>query len=223
VGDAALVRQLLDADPACIHLRVGPEGFPMQNTRAGGIIYQWTLGAHVSAHDVARARGHTGIFPLLMERSPAGLKLLAACWAEDEALVHTVRAAHPDAASTLSADERRHPALAAQNSRTEAVRLMLAAGLPVDARGQHGGTPLHWAAYHGNVAMVRAILPYHPPLDREDTDFHGTPLNWAIHGSKDSWAARKGDYPGVVELLLAAGAVDAVQEILRRHRGPAPG
>jgi ankyrin repeat protein len=230
LGDSELVRRHLDADPAVIHLRVGPEYFPMQNPRAGGTIYQWTLGANVSAHDVARVRGHTAIFQLLMDRSPAGLKLLAACWAGDDALVRPVLVSHPDAATKLSDSERRQPALAAQNNATEAVRLMLQSGLPVDARGQHGGTPLHWAAFHGNVAMVRVVLPHHPPLEATDADYSGTPLDWALHGSKNSWQADTGDYPGVVAALLDAGArvtdamtggTEVVQKILRRHRDSA--
>jgi len=84
---------------------------------------------------------------------------------------------------------------------------MLAAGFPVDARGQHGGTPLHWAAFHGNVGMVRDILQRDPPLEFEDADFHSTPLGWAVHGSEHGWHARTGDYPAVVELLLNAGAI----------------
>src|SRR5690606_2068599 len=38
LGDIALVRQHLDADPACIHLRVSPEFFPMSRAKAGGTI-----------------------------------------------------------------------------------------------------------------------------------------------------------------------------------------
>ncbi|MGH8018727.1 MAG: ankyrin repeat domain-containing protein, partial [Opitutaceae bacterium] len=227
LGDIELVRRYLDADPDCIHLRVNNEFFPMSRPKAGGTIYQWTLGWHVSAHDVARERGHDEIFRLLMERSPAGTKLLAACWAGDPALVRSVQAQHPDAVGSLTAAERRHPAHAARNNNTAAVRAMLAAGLPVDARGQHGGTPLHWAAFHGNAAMVRDILPHHPPLELRDADFHSTPLGWAIHGSKNGWHARTGDYPAVVELLLEAGGIltekmiggtDAVRDVLRRFQ-----
>ena len=37
-------------------------------------------------------------------------------------------------------------------------RRLREAGWPVDAQGQHQGTPLHWAAFHGNLEMVEAIL-----------------------------------------------------------------
>ena len=76
----------------------------------------------------------------------------------------------------------------------------------MDATGQHEGTPLHWAAFHGNAEMTRELLRYNPPLEQADRDFKATPLGWAIHGSEHGWHAKTGDYPAVVELLLTAGA-----------------
>jgi hypothetical protein len=72
---------------------------------------------------------------------------------------------------------------------------MLAAGFPVDAMGQYEGTPLHWAAFHGNAEMTREILRHNPPLEQLDRDFRGTPLGRAIHGSEHGWHAKTGDYP----------------------------
>jgi hypothetical protein len=73
--------------------------------------------------------------------------------------------------------------------------------------------------------MVRAILPFDPPLEATDADFNGTPLGWAVHGSEAGWYRQTGDYAGTVEALLAAGArlperlggAEAVREVLRRH------
>jgi ankyrin repeat protein len=226
LGDAGLVRKHLDADPAGVHVRVSNEYLPMNHPKAGGIIYQWTLGWHVSAHDVARQFGHDDVFRLLMERSPVEVRLLASGWAGDEPAVKSLLANHPRLVANLSAAQRRQVALAARNNQTDAVRVMLAAGLPVDARGQHQGTPLHWAAFHGNAEMAREILRYDPPLELTDADFHATPLGWAIHGSVNGWHSRTGDYATTVELLLKAGAKlpekereasEAVKAVLRRH------
>src|SRR5690606_41597918 len=107
-----------------------------------------------------------------------------------------------------------------------------AAGLPVAAPGQHRGTPLHWAAFHGNAEMTRAILRYDPPLELTDADFLATPLGWAMHGSLHGWYCRTGDYAATLELLLAASAKlptverdasEAVKEVLRRHRAKSTG
>ena len=226
LGDADLVHKHLDADPDCIHLRVSDEYFPMINPKSGGTIYQWTLGWYVSPHDVAKQFGHDHIFRLLMERSPADVKLLAACWASDETAVKSLLADNARLAANLSAAYRRQVAHAARNNNLAAVRVMLAAGLPVDALGQHRATPLHWAAFHGNAEMTREILRYNPPLEPTDADFQGTPLGWAIHGSEHGWYCRTGNYAATVELLLKAGAklteketggTEAVKEVLRRY------
>jgi ankyrin repeat protein len=131
----------------------------------------------------------------------------------------------PGLAGHLPESARADIARAARNNDAEAVRLMLAAGLPVAARGQHRGTPVHWAAYHGNLAMVEAILPYKPPLEDAENDFQSSPLGWATHGSLHGWYCRTGDYPGVVQALLAAGAkpfetargTEAVKEVQRKY------
>ena len=70
LGDLDLARRHLDVDPGCIRMRVNDEFFPMVNPRAGGTIYQWTLGFHVSAHQVARKFGHQDVLTLLLERTP---------------------------------------------------------------------------------------------------------------------------------------------------------
>lgn len=206
LGDVALARRLLDADPACIRLRVTPEYFPKRHPHAGGTIYQWTLGWFISPHEVARKFGHRDVLQLLTERSPADVRFLAACWMADENEIRQLLTRQPNLFSTLSASDRQHVALAARHNRTDAVRVMLAAGFPVDATGEHEGTPLHWAAFHGNAEMTREILPYAPPLEQTDRSFNGTPLGWAIHGSEHGWHAKTGDYAAVVELLLNAGA-----------------
>lgn len=225
LGEIAVVRRHLDADPACIRLRVNGEFFPKRHPHSGGTIYQWTLGWFVSPHEVAREFGHEEVVRLLMERSPLDVRLLAACWMGEDNEVRELLRNHPQLLSTLAANDRQQIAVAARNNRTAAVRTMLAAGFPVNAQGQHDATPLHWAAFHGNVDMAREILRYHPPLEQTDRDFKGTPLGWAIHGSQHGWHFKTGDYPDVVELLCQAGAklpenrskgTDAVKQVLAK-------
>lgn len=225
LGDANLVRKLLDADPSGIHLRVSEEFFPKSNHRSGGTIYQWTLGWHISPHEVAKQFGHDQVFHLLMERSPAAVKLVVAGWLADESMVKALLAEDARLAVHLSPSARRQIAHAARNNNPAAVRVMLAAGWPADELGQHRATPLHWAAFHGNAELTREILRYNPPLELTDADFQATPLGWAIHGSEHGWYSRTGDYAGTVELLLNAGAklpkktgggTEVVKETLRR-------
>lgn len=207
LGDRELVRRHLDADPACIRVSVSDAHFPKQDPRSGGTIYNWTLDRHKTPHAVARDFGHDEVFRLLVERSPAELKLAIACELGDEQTVNDLLATDPDLVQRLSDDERRKLAAAAQNNSMQAVRLMLAAGWPVDVRGlQHGGTALHWAAFHGNAQMVRALLARNAPLELKDDEYKATPLEWALYGSKHGWHRESGEYPATVEALLQAGA-----------------
>jgi hypothetical protein len=194
--------------------------------RAGGTIYQWKLGWYVSPHQVARKFGHEPLFRLLFERSPDDVKLINACWLNDAALLASLGPDPSRIAAGLRQEDRRQLAHAARNNDLPAVRMMLTVGLPVDSRSQHGATPLHWAAWHGNLEMVRALLEHRPPIEQHDADFDGTPLRWAIHGSENGWIRGAGDYVGVVNALLDAGAnapekesgTEAVQDALRKHR-----
>jgi hypothetical protein len=226
LGDLPLVRQHLADNPDGVRMRVTHEYFPMSNHRAGGTIYQWTLGWFVSPHDVARQFGHADILRVLQEHSPPEVRLLDAGWTADEAAVATVLREHPGLAAQLSESVRRYVAHAARNNQAASVRVMLNAGWPVDALSQHRATPLHWAAFHGNAEMARDILQHHPPLEVTDADFKATPLGWAIHGSENGWYCRTGDYAGTVETLLQAGATlgdkpiagsEPVQAVLRRY------
>jgi hypothetical protein len=225
LGDLKLARTLLDADPACIRTRVTEEFYPKGNPKAGGTIYQWTLGFHASPHQVARTFGHPDMLALLTERSPIDVRLIDACWSGDEVTAQAIHREHPAIAERLSPGDRRLVADAARNNAPAAVRVMLECGWPSDARGQHQATPLHWAAFHGHAAMVETILRFTPSLEAIDADFRMTPLNWAIYGSEHGWHARTGDYGATVDALIRAGAKrpdeiegsPAVQDVLRRH------
>ena len=206
LGDVKRVRGFLDTDPDSIHCTVSEHYFPKRNPHAGGHIYIWALGHGKTAHLVAREFGHQAVFRLLMDHSPDPLRLIVACESGDEALVAALLQSQPDLARQLSEDEQRRLPMAAESNDAVAVETMLKAGWPVDPVARHGATALHWAGFHGNVAMARAILPHHPPLEAREKDFGQTPLDWTIYGSVNGWHAERGDYAGVLELLLDAGA-----------------
>src|SRR5437764_8378323 len=168
LGDLELARKHLDANPACVHKSVSEHYFPKKDPRAGGTIYTWYLGSNKTAHIVAREFHHEEIFQLLMERSPAQLKLAIACELGDERMFRSLLTNHPGLARSLSGDERRKIVAAAEGNNTQAIRLMLAAGWPADARGGMGATALHFAAWHGNTEMMREVLEHRPPLEATD-------------------------------------------------------
>ena len=229
IGDLALVRKHLDADPALVRVAVSEKDLPKQNPRSGGSIYIYTFGWGKTPHMIAREFGHEEVFRLLMERSPLWLQLTQACEAGDELLVKELMAQHPKLAETLTEKARRGIVGTALRNNTQGIRLMLGVGWPADVRGKTGQTPLHWAAWHGNVAMVHELLQHHAPLEAQEDEYKATPLGWAIHGSEHGWHRDKGEYGQTIEALLAAGAkaptlagVEASEEVLavlRRYSG----
>lgn len=225
LGDLDLVTRHLDSDPECIRMNVSERWFPKRNPHAGGPIYIWILGANRTAHAVARDFGHEDVFHLLMERTPEDLKLSLACELGDAVVFHEYLSRHPDAAKAFNETDGRKLPDAAQANNTEAVRLMLEAGWPVDASGEMGATALHWAGFHGNADMTRHILRFGPGLELPSREHKSTPLGWAVFGSGNGWHRETGDYVGTVQALLKSGAIappnaedlepsDAVLEVL---------
>jgi ankyrin repeat protein len=228
LGDVALARRHLDADPRAIAMRVDQDWFPMVDTAPnGGHIYQWTLGFHVSAFDIARKRDHAEALGLLLERAGPLDRLLDALWCGDDARADAALAADPQLVARAPEKALRQVADAARNNNLAAVTAMLRRGFPVTAQSQHGAMPLHWAAFHGNADIVADVLRYNPPIDAQDRQFHGTAMGWLIHGVLDPRGASTGRHGECARLLLDAGALvdeaslpighDAVDRVLREH------
>jgi ankyrin repeat protein len=232
LGDLALVQRHLDADRGAVRVTVSPRFFPMRHPHAGGTIYNWTLGRDKSPHVVAREFGHEEVVQLLLKYSPDDLKLALAVDLGDEELFRRQLEAQPQLVKSLRPAELRKLPDAARDGNLYALGQMLAAGWPLDARGDDGGTALHWAAWHGNREMVKEILRYQPELEVRGDQHNMTALGWLIHGSLNSWHCKDGDYSGSLLALLEAGArvpalrpetemSDAVRAVLARKEGGA--
>ncbi|PRX50030.1 ankyrin repeat protein [Prauserella shujinwangii] len=110
--------------------------------------------------------------------------------------------------------------------RTDVVRALLDSGMPVDTRGWSDFTPLDQAAMHGRTGAVRLLVDRGADLHDCAFDEDGpTPLDCALWGLRNN-RAEEGDYPGTVEVLLAAGAPtqhtpptgdDAVDALLAKY------
>ncbi len=94
--------------------------------------------------------------------------------------------------------------VAASEGTVDAVRTLLALGVPRDARGELGGTALHHAAWRGRPDVVRVLLAYGADPHAEATEIGGTPLSWAAHGSHN--APPGGDWVAAATMLVEAGA-----------------
>lgn len=228
LGDLGLVEQILNFDPETIRTTASERYFPKHDPKSGGSIYIYGFGLARSPHMIAHQFGHTAVFGLLMQRSAPWLRLSQAAETGNESLVQQIVQQHPTIIARLSPNAARRVVGAAVRNNTRAVELLLAQGWPSNAALDNNQTALHYAAWHGNLAMVRALLRHNAPINVFENEHGGSPLAWALHGSLHGWHRDEGDYPGVAQALLAAGAeipkadrpleaADEVLEIIRQH------
>ena len=221
LGDRASVERILNDDPETIRMTATERFFPKRDAQSGGSIYfsgfGWTRPPHLLAHQF----GHAEVLSLLMQRSPLWLRLLVAAETGQEEQFQRILADHPQLFRKLSSNARRLIGVAVRNN-TRAPKLLLAAGWPADPVMDTGHTPLHFAAWHGNLEVVGELLARKAPVNVFETQHGGNSLAWALHGSQHSWYRDQGDYPAVARALLAAGAqipqpgkpLEATEEVL---------
>ncbi len=94
----------------------------------------------------------------------------------------------------------------AEQHNTGCVRALLVMGVPVDARGGHGGTALHWACWHGYADLVKMLLERGASLAVQDASYHATPVGWFVHRLRNEGEGGGSDYREVGRMLIAAGA-----------------
>jgi ankyrin repeat protein len=230
VGNLELVRHFLDEDPASVWISVSERHFPKQNPKSGGCIYIFGFGWTRKAHMLAHQLGFRDVFDLLMQRSPLGLRFAIACEIGDQELASNLLTRHPGLIGKQRPEVHLLIIGAALRNNARAVAMMLNAGWPANVSGNHDHTALHWAAFHGNVEMIRALLSHEAPLEAEEQQYKATPLGWALYGSEHGWQRDAGDYPRTVQLLLEAGAktqgpveeltgTEEALEVVRRFQG----
>ncbi len=97
----------------------------------------------------------------------------------DPQLLAQARTRHADAVGT-----------AVGLRRPSAVRLLVAAGFDIDGSGPPSRvTPLHQAAFTGDLEMVRLLVGLGADPARTDPEHHSTPQGWAEHGHHDAVAS----------------------------------
>jgi ankyrin repeat protein len=132
----------------------------------------------------AAAVGDTERVRELLDADPA----LAGAWSPDgfQALHLAAFFGHADAAKALlehGADPSTvarhqfvkvtplHSAVASEGAESlDTVKTLLAAGAPVNAGAEGGGTPLHSAAFNGNAAIVEALVAHGADWDAAKDD-----------------------------------------------------
>ncbi len=202
LNDVDLLKRILDEQPKSVDFRIGEGDFVTKKSN-GGHIYAYTIGPSMTPHQMAARLGHKEVAEILLDHGNPARRLVVAAWNGDEKAVDAILAKNPDAGKDLGADARAI-ADAAQEGRIDTVRLLLKAGVDPMSPGMDTGTSLHTACWFGYLAAVKLLIPY-VPLDTCDAVHGSPPLGWACHGSQ--WCRNpKGDYIGVVEALISAGA-----------------
>jgi ankyrin repeat protein len=203
LGDVALAARVLDTDPEAVAARINEPGYPPVPPLH---IYCWTLGFGLAPHDVALKFGHRAVYDLLMRRSPVRVRFMNAVLSGDEAGARAFIEQDPSLLTSLTPHDHARLAHAVFDGRRRAARLMLHLGFDETARGVDGGTALHAACWMGDVEMVEEILRRgRVPVESRDPIHLSTPLGWTAFGSVHR-RADGGDYPAVVDRLVAAGA-----------------
>ncbi len=197
LNDVEALRRIVAEDPSAPMARVGKAPFATVDSN-GGHIYEYNLGRGKTPQGVAAQFGSAEVLEELERHSPLGRILVAAAFAGDAATVARLKGAEidPEDASAI--------AWAAHDGRAEAVRLLLEAGFDPTAPGMDSGSALHVACWFGHLEVVRLLVD-RVPLDSVDAHHGSPPLGWACHGAQHC-RNPKGDYVGVVEALLDAGA-----------------
>jgi ankyrin repeat protein len=95
--------------------------------------------------------------------------------------------------------------VAASSNQVDMIRLLLSRGAQVESIGKSGGTPLHWAAYHGKVQATEFLIKNGADVNARCEKYRAGPILWAANGSA-ARGADQSDYSQIARALLQNGA-----------------
>ena len=210
LGLSDRARVLAETDPSRLDLHTS-QGEYGEKAPSSYHIYQWTIGPNFTPLQVAAKFGHEETLREMMGVASPVQRLLLSCHLGKRVEARAIVEAHPDIVETLKGADRRALTDEAWRSNAPAVELMLELGFDPSApsvTGPTGGNALHCAAWEGSAPCVAALLR-HPAgralIDTRDATYHGTPLGWCCHGSRN--CGRPGaTHAEVARLLIDAGA-----------------
>jgi hypothetical protein len=153
---------------------VDPAGMGTQHPAHGGR----------AAIDEAALLGHLEIVDLLAAAGaqPSGDEVdqfVSICMAGERARAGELRSADPTLVQRAIARRPHQLILAAEQDSVAAVELLIELGFDVNARSRTA--PLHEAAMHGNVEIIRLLLEHGADPSVRDREFDAPPAGWAEH------------------------------------------
>ena len=136
-------------------------------------------------------------------------RFLGACVNGNANAARALIGEHPGLMASLDRDDRNAFVAPVADGRISSVELMLSLGWSLTEESVWGGTPLHWAAWHGRDAVVRLLLEKGAPVNVRDSTYGSSPIAWASHGSVNSRPGHDDEYLAVIDRLLDAGSTRA--------------
>ena len=185
LDDVALAERLLEAEPDAIHVSVH-HGHSHAHL-GGGDKYVWALDGAETPVEVARRRGSSRVYALLLERSPDDVRLLQAARRGDVSEMERLMDADPALFDSLSGQM----VCEILYSTAEGARTLVGRGADPNARdAAMGATALHHAAWRGLRSVVDVLLAGGADPRLRDRMHDGTPADWARHAGRDGLANR---------------------------------
>ena len=195
------------ARPAIIDMLLAHGADPDARTLAGVTAFPevraWTpldLALRLGRGDIVaalRARGATATPPTTEDA------FVRACARGDAAAAKAQLASDPGLLARLAASDRPLAVYLAQQDQGAAAALAVELGFDPQIRGWMDATALHWAACRGNAGLARALCE-RGVAQLDVGGYFRTPLHAALYRH---WSIGEADYVGVLEALVAAGAV----------------
>lgn len=156
---------------------------------------------HGNTEAMDALRKHNAVLPL----TPVD-QLLASCAVGDELHARGIISGDPDILQRLGPRDLALLCEHASEGNLQAITAMCEIGVPLDVFGEQQSTALHQSAWHGRADVAKVLVEHGAALDIKDGAYHGTPLDWACHGSVFCKQDEPGDHVAVAQTLIAAGA-----------------
>jgi ankyrin repeat protein len=118
-------------------------------------------------------------------------RLLGACLAGDRATALALVAERPDLPTSASREDTEVFVRAAGRGNLNQVQSMLAAGFDPNVEGEGGATPLHQAAWRGQLDVVQLLLDRGADREIRDRLYEQTAVEWALDGADSAEGVRE--------------------------------
>jgi ankyrin repeat protein len=177
-GRSALHGVAAYAPPSLVHAFLARGGDPTVRDADGRSVIATAIRAgNLEVADLLKSRGVPD------DSSPID-RLLGACLAgkRDEALA--LAAANRDLVRSPSREDVEVVVRAAGRGNVGQIRLMLDAGFDPNAEGEGGATPLHQAAWRGQLDVVELLLDRGAKPAIKDRLYAETSVEWALDGAE---------------------------------------